>query len=54
VIIEALPLTPNGKVDLSTRYIPEDTEEGFVPPRTITEELLAAIWTYVWTGWVDI
>jgi len=51
VIIEALPLTPNGKVDRRALSVLDtsrrDTEEGFVPPRTITEELLAAIWTYV-------
>jgi amino acid adenylation domain-containing protein len=54
VFLEALPLTPNGKVD---RRALEETapsadpgagrEEGYQPPRTPAEEVLAGIWARV-------
>jgi amino acid adenylation domain-containing protein len=51
VMLEALPLTPNGKVDRRALPAPDTTrsslEAGFVPPRTPTEEVLAAIWADV-------
>ncbi|MEH1861773.1 MAG: amino acid adenylation domain-containing protein [Nostoc sp.] len=51
VLLDALPLTPNGKVarlalpapDIARPYL----EENFVAPRTLTEEILAAIWAEV-------
>ena len=44
--LEALPLTPNGKVDRRALPVPEGrgVAEGYVPPCTPTEELLAGIW----------
>src|SRR5918998_5008401 len=44
--LPALPLTPNGKVDRKALPAPEGREvaEGYVPPCTPTEELLAGIW----------
>jgi len=47
--LEALPLTPNGKVDRKALPAPEGrgVEEGYVPPCTPTEELLAGIWAEV-------
>ncbi|HEU0299006.1 MAG TPA: amino acid adenylation domain-containing protein, partial [Longimicrobium sp.] len=48
VPMEALPLTPNGKVD--RRALPEPelaAEGGYVPPRTPTEQALAAVWVEV-------
>ncbi|MGH8566236.1 MAG: amino acid adenylation domain-containing protein [Gammaproteobacteria bacterium] len=47
--LEALPLTPNGKVDRKALPAPEGrgVAEGYVPPCTPTEELLAGIWTEV-------
>ncbi|MBW4457215.1 MAG: amino acid adenylation domain-containing protein, partial [Nostoc indistinguendum CM1-VF10] len=51
VELEKLPLTPNGKVDRRALPTPEpyqrSLEASFVPPRTPTEEVLAAIWTKV-------
>jgi amino acid adenylation domain-containing protein/non-ribosomal peptide synthase protein (TIGR01720 family) len=51
VMLEALPLTPNGKVDHRALPAPDKSqrsvEEGFVAPRTSTEEVLAAIWAEV-------
>ncbi|HSG40923.1 MAG TPA: amino acid adenylation domain-containing protein, partial [Thermoanaerobaculia bacterium] len=46
VKLEALPLTPNGKVDRKALPEPEAERaaEGFVEPRTPTEEILAGIW----------
>ncbi|MDW8319679.1 MAG: condensation domain-containing protein, partial [Anaerolineae bacterium] len=49
VVMDALPLTPNGKVDRKALPPPEEAGalEGageHVPPRTPTEEVLAAIW----------
>jgi amino acid adenylation domain-containing protein/non-ribosomal peptide synthase protein (TIGR01720 family) len=47
--LEALPLTPNGKVDRKALPAPEGrgVAEGYVPPCTPTEELLAGIWAEV-------
>ncbi|MGH9960190.1 MAG: non-ribosomal peptide synthetase, partial [Pyrinomonadaceae bacterium] len=47
--LEALPLTPNGKVDRKALPAPEGrgVAEGYVPPGTPTEELLAGIWAEV-------
>src|SRR5919109_2303073 len=46
--LEALPLTPNGKVDRKALPAPErGGEEGYVAPRTPTEERLAGIWAEV-------
>jgi amino acid adenylation domain-containing protein len=51
VLLEALPLTPSGKVDRQALPAPDTfrsgLEEGFVPPRTLAEELLATIWADV-------
>src|SRR5919108_3201522 len=48
VRLAALPLTPNGKVDRKALPAPErGGEEGYVAPRTPTEELLAGIWAEV-------
>ncbi len=55
VPLAALPLFPHGKVDrralpapaaLAPDMAPE-AGEGFAPPRTVTEELLAGIWAEV-------
>src|SRR5262249_32002579 len=51
VFIDEIPLTPNGKVD--RRALPDpgkarlDTGQSFVAPRTLVEEVLAAIWKQV-------
>ncbi|MGH7394037.1 MAG: amino acid adenylation domain-containing protein, partial [Candidatus Methylomirabilales bacterium] len=47
--LPALPLTPNGKVDRKALPAPEGrgVAEGYVPPGTPTEELLAGIWAEV-------
>jgi hypothetical protein len=49
VALEALPLTPNGKVDRKALPAPgrPELEEGYVAPRTPTEEVLSRIWTQV-------
>jgi amino acid adenylation domain-containing protein len=48
VLLDALPLTPSGKVDRRALPAPEKYDsESYVPPRTPTEELLAAIWAMV-------
>jgi amino acid adenylation domain-containing protein len=51
VMLKALPLTPNGKVDRRALPAPDTSqrslEEGFVVPRTASEEILAAIWAEV-------
>jgi amino acid adenylation domain-containing protein len=48
VSLNALPLTPNGKVDGKALPAPSDSRpdlgEGYVAPRTLTEEALADIW----------
>ena len=51
VLLDALPLTPNGKVNRRALPTPESShrtlETSFVPPRTPTEQMLAAIWAEV-------
>jgi nonribosomal peptide synthetase protein BlmX len=50
VVLEAMPLTATGKVDVASLPIPsrsERTRAEAVPPRTETEQLLAAIWCQV-------
>ncbi len=47
VALDALPLTPNGKVDRAALPAPERGEEGYVAPRTPTEEVLSGIWAAV-------
>ena len=45
VSLEALPLTPNGKINRRALTAPMElnSEHGFVPPRTPTEEVIASI-----------
>ncbi len=48
--VETLPLTVNGKVDLKALPVPEwqqGERRGYVAPRTVKEELLAAVWGQV-------
>jgi amino acid adenylation domain-containing protein len=54
VLLEALPLTANGKVDRKALLALEETPrtsiaeaDGFMPPRTPAQELLADIWRQV-------
>ena len=49
VVLEALPLTPSGKVARRALPAPEHTSagEGYVAPRTPTEELLASVYAEV-------
>jgi len=51
VLLETMPLTPNGKVDRRALPAPSsarpDLEETYVPPQTLVEEVLAAIWAEV-------
>ena len=51
VVLDALPLTPNGKVDRKALPKPESTEtaQTSITPLTLTEELLANIWSAVLT-----
>lgn len=46
VILAELPLTPNGKVDRRALPSPDENSstEGYVPPRTLIETQLAALW----------
>jgi amino acid adenylation domain-containing protein len=48
VVLEALPLTPSGKVDRRALPAPEESsmqrDEGYIAPRTLTEQRLAEIW----------
>ncbi|MFI1719491.1 amino acid adenylation domain-containing protein [Streptomyces sp. NPDC020489] len=48
-VLDAFPLTPNGKVDHQAlreldKAAVDDTETPVVPPRTPTEEAIAALW----------
>ncbi|MDQ0601675.1 amino acid adenylation domain-containing protein [Streptomyces canus] len=48
-VLDAFPLTPNGKVDHQAlreldKAAVDDTEAPVVPPRTPTEEAIAALW----------
>ena len=45
-ILDAFPITPNGKLDRRALPIPEIDfdDSSYLPPRTPTEEILAAIW----------
>ncbi|NEQ80129.1 MAG: amino acid adenylation domain-containing protein [Moorea sp. SIO2I5] len=51
ILLDALPLLPNGKVDRKKLPAADTTrpelEATFVPPRTLTEELLVGIWSNV-------
>ncbi|MBW4677255.1 MAG: amino acid adenylation domain-containing protein [Desmonostoc geniculatum HA4340-LM1] len=50
VLLEALPLSPSGKVDRRALPVPSfknESELGFVAPRTPTEEIVADIWGQV-------
>ncbi|MDZ8067341.1 MAG: amino acid adenylation domain-containing protein [Nostoc sp. DedQUE08] len=50
VQIEALPLSPSGKVDRRALPVPNfqnESELGFVAPRTPTEEIVADIWIQI-------
>jgi amino acid adenylation domain-containing protein len=46
VEMDRLPLTPNGKLDRKALPEPEKiaTDQGYVPPRSTVEEMLANIW----------
>jgi amino acid adenylation domain-containing protein len=46
VRLDAFPVTPNGKLDRKALPAPEyaAAEEGYVAPRTPTEEVLAGVW----------
>ncbi|HVZ73436.1 MAG TPA: amino acid adenylation domain-containing protein [Polyangia bacterium] len=57
VVLERLPLTPNGKIDRKALPAPsavagaaapvETADDGFVAPRTPTEQVIAGIWREV-------
>ncbi|HSF40221.1 MAG TPA: amino acid adenylation domain-containing protein [Thermoanaerobaculia bacterium] len=50
VHLDVLPLTPNGKLDRRALPDPDlqrDEETPYVPPRTLSEEVLAEIWGQV-------
>ncbi len=51
-VLDSFPLTPNGKIDHQAlreldKAAMEDTEAPVVPPRTPTEEAIAALWRKV-------
>ncbi len=51
VFLNELPLTPNGKVDRKALPVPDQSRpelnEGYVGPRSVTEQRLAQIWSEV-------
>jgi acyl carrier protein len=49
VAVDALPLSPNGKVDRAALPTPDFAASGapFVAPRTLVEQVLAAVWAEV-------
>uniref|UniRef100_UPI0017D49042 condensation domain-containing protein n=1 Tax=Ramlibacter sp. TaxID=1917967 RepID=UPI0017D49042 len=49
VLLDKLPLTPNGKTDRKALPAPDlgGEERTYVPPRTPTEETVAAVWSEV-------
>jgi amino acid adenylation domain-containing protein len=50
VVLEALPLSPSGKVDRRALPVPSfknESEFGFVAPRTPAEQIVADIWAQV-------
>ena len=52
IILEEFPLTPNRKVDRKALPIPDDINQSnknsiYIPPRTVTEEIVAGIWAEV-------
>ncbi|GAA6615702.1 non-ribosomal peptide synthetase [Scytonema sp. NUACC26] len=50
VLLEALPLSPSGKVDRHALPVPNfknESEFGFVAPRTPAEEIVADIWSQI-------
>ena len=51
VLLDKIPLTPNGKADRRALQIPDDfrteSEDNFVPPRSVSEMIMAEIWCEV-------
>src|ERR1039457_5922170 len=50
VLLDELPLSPNAKLDRAALPVPEygaDGAEGYVPPRTEVERVLAGVWADV-------
>ncbi len=51
IMLETLPLTPNGKIDTKALPKPETADQQLattkVPPQTVTQKILASIWTEV-------
>ncbi|MEM6401049.1 MAG: amino acid adenylation domain-containing protein, partial [Cyanobacteria bacterium P01_D01_bin.116] len=52
IMLEEFPLTPNRKIDRKALPIPDDINQAnqnstYIPPRTVTEEIIAGIWAEV-------
>ena len=50
MMLEEFPLTPNRKIDRKALPIPDEinqTSNLYIPPRTVTEEIVAGIWAEV-------
>lgn len=47
MFLPALPLTPSGKIDRRALPKIQDTPREFIPPQTVTEKTVAAIWQEV-------
>ncbi len=53
IMLEEFPLTPNRKIDQKALPIPDDINQisnktpRYIPPRTVTEEIVAGIWAEV-------